>query len=398
MFKRTINGELEAHLLRPKIMKYFTNTGKEKLPEDLPQDIKEPKAFLLRYGAIGDMVFVSPLPRLLKEQGYYVVLNTQPYGLPIMLNNPYIDEIWVQERGVISASKLGEYVGMLSKGFDRVINLSESLEATMLKIPNRPDYKEPRDKEALDKNYYDHTMELAGFPEAKGMKGELYFTEEEERQAKEFLEEYKDNFVVLIALSGSSTSKAYPWYQFLFVTDDIEPKPHYYGMYDEIKELVTITTGSEFDRLYEWNNAKNLRGAGRLSIRETCVLTKYVDLVIGPDTGFIHAAGCYNTPKICLLGQTTKNNLAKYWENDYSIQSPAKCSPCYNLVHDREQCPVNARTGAVECMHMITPDIVAKQIKAVYKQWKRDRFQNRIVTPQEHYNEVGRCQQQSLIL
>jgi ADP-heptose:LPS heptosyltransferase len=48
-------------------------------------------------------------------------------------------------------------------------------------------------------------------------------------------------------------------------------------------------------------------------------LTKFVDLVISPDTGVLHASGCYDTPKIGLLGHTTIENITKYFKNDYSI-------------------------------------------------------------------------------
>jgi ADP-heptose:LPS heptosyltransferase len=379
---RKINEQLRFHKLRPPIIRFLNNKGEELKEYPKPSGRK---VLVIRYGAIGDMVFCSPLPRLLKEQGYYVVMNVQPRGVTVLRYNPYVDEFWYQERNVILNYNLDKYWEMLSEGFDRVINLSGSIEGSVLKHPEKPDYKEPRTEEC-DENYYDRTMRLAGFPEQKGLRGELYFTEEEENWAKEFLSKYKDNFKVLLVPAGSAFSKAWPWWPFVF---------NEMVLYRDIPELITISTGDDWGRLLDWEHPQHVKGTGKLSIRESMILTKYVDLVIGPDTGIIHAAGCYETPKICLLGQCSKNNLTKYWINDYSIQSPAKCSPCYNLIYSRDQCPRGKYTNNCICMEELKPELVIKEIKKIYKEWKREKFHRRklIITPAQYKEEIKQCPQ-----
>ena len=389
---RDHNDRLELHKLRAPLIRYVNSDTSPK--NEFTTDADK-FALLIRYGAIGDMVYASPLPRLLKNDGYYVVVNTQRQGLSVLKDNPYIDEFWFQEKNVIPHQNLDAYWKALSEGFDNVINLTQSIEVTLLKTPQQGNYNEDNIKEIHDVNYYDHTMKLAGYDQ-NGLKGEIYFTEQEEEYAKEFMEPYKGKFTVLVVPVGSSISKAYPYWPFIFVPH-LEVNGRYpanYGLYDEIPDLITITTGDDTSRLLEWNHPQNHRGAGKLSIRETLLLTKYVDLVIGPDTGFLQAAGCFDTPKICLFGHTTRNNIAKYWTNDYSIESPAECAPCYNMIYSLKQCKTDEYWRTCKCMVDLKPEMVIQQVKKVYKEWKRQRFLDgkKIIVPSK-YERIESCQQ-----
>jgi len=372
--KRDINDKIEFQGKRPPLIRYLDRTTEPIKEMDIPEG---KKALIIRWGAIGDMVFVTPIPRLLKEQGYYVVVNCQRPGLMIMQNNPYIDEFWFQESKAIDPQKYDAYWELISKGFDKVINLTQSVEGDLLKFP---DYMHPmrkRKEDRVDENFIDYTLEFSGFKE-RGLKGEIYFSEEEEREAKKFLENFKDKFVVIVVVMGSSISKSYPYWPFIF---------NEATLYKDMPELITITTGDEWGRLLEWDHEHNIKGSSILSVRKSLALCKFSNLVIGPDTGIVNGAGCFDVPKICLLGQTSHNNIAKYWENDYSIQSPAKCSPCYSIVYVREQCEVDPYTHGNVCMKELKPDIVVAQIKKVYKEWKKNNYKSRIITPGEYHQE-----------
>ncbi len=376
--KRDINDRIEFQTKRPSLIRYLDNMVEEIKGIEIPDG---KKVLLIRWGAIGDMVFVSPLPRLLKEQGYYVVVNCQRPGLIILQHNPYIDEFWFQESKAIDPEKYEPYWNLLGEGFDKVINLTQSVEGDLLQFPSYMNSMRERKDDREDDNFIDYTLEFAGFKE-RGLKAEIYFSEAEEIEAKKFLENFQDKFVVIVVLMGSSISKAYPWWPFIFNETTL---------YKDMPELLTITTGDEWGRLLEWDHPNNIKGSSTLSVRKSVLLAKYANLIIGPDTGIINGAGAFDVPKICLLGQTSKNNITKYWENDYSIQAPSKCSPCYRIVYHREQCRVDPVTHGNICMKEISPDMVITQIKKVYKKWKRDKYL-RIVTPSEYYQERTKCQ------
>jgi ADP-heptose:LPS heptosyltransferase len=376
MINRNHNDSLELQKLRPVLLRYLDNHCEELPPS---RDIPSGKtALIIRWGAIGDMVFTSPLPRLIKEQGYYVVVNTQRQGLSVLQENPYIDEFWFQERGVIDPPKMHIYIEKIKDGFDKVVDLTQSIEREMLEMPDDKGFKMADD---LDENYIDHTIRKAGF-DATGLNGELYFTDEEEKAAKDFLEEFKDKFVVLVCLLGSSIHKAYPWWQFIFNEQTL---------YKDMPDLVTITTGDEWARLLDWEHPQNISGSANLPLRKSLLLAKYADLVIGPETGIMNGAGCFDTPKICLLTHSSRDNLCKYWKNDYSLTSLAECSPCHKMVYSREQCEIDPHTTTCQCISQIKPDMVIKRIKEVYKEWKRKKFRA-IITPSQYHEERKSCQ------
>ena len=115
--------------------------------------------------------------------------------------------------------------------------------------------------------------------------------------------------------------------------------------------------------------------SGDIDIRISMAMTKFADLVISPDTGVLHASGCYDTPKIGLLGHTTIENITKHFINDYSVESDpalAECSPCFRLIYDMHlQCPVHTITGSAYCMGVgIVPEKIFEKVKKVYDAYK----------------------------
>ncbi|MHC4316725.1 MAG: methyltransferase domain-containing protein, partial [Planctomycetota bacterium] len=62
-----------------------------------PREKKAKKeALVIRYGAIGDAIWATPLLRQLKKEGYYIVYNCTPYSAQVLKENPNIDEFLLQ--------------------------------------------------------------------------------------------------------------------------------------------------------------------------------------------------------------------------------------------------------------------------------------------------------------
>ena len=326
------------------------------------------RALTIRYGAIGDSIVITPALKRLKEMGYYVILNTSSRGLEVLKNNPNVDEFIPHDES-IPISKVVEHWEELKKKIphDLFINFSESIECNIALHPRNPLYVYSK-KERMEKcnvNYYDTTEKWAKL-EGCQKTPELFFTAEEEESVKKHLK--PDKYNILWCLSGSGSNKAYPW------TD--------YVMGECIKNMPDvhfITVGSERcqileDIVNEFPEGKVTQLAGRIPIRESLLLTKLVDLVISPDTGVLHASGCYDTPKIGLLGHTTKENITKYFKNDYSIESGAECAPCMRLIYEYEvQCPLDWVSKAAYCMHSIEPLTLYGRIKKVREECQKQK-------------------------
>ena len=309
----------------------------------------EKRACVVRYGAIGDMVQMTGVLRKLKDDGYHVTVIASELARDVLKHNPNVDELVVQIRdyvpnkGMVSGN-LVEYWKELSTKYDKFINLTGSAEESLL-IPDgklmtimseiKKDHPELNDqnqfynairfvqKQVGDTNYYDSHMAKAGYAE-KGANGELYFSDQEEIMAQGFRDKYPGRFIVMWVLSGSSYHKRYPYFQQV-AQELVIRNP----------DVLLVSVGDPECALIERSESNRyLPRSGRWNLRTSLVMTKYVDLVIGPETGVLNAAGCFDTPKITMLSHSSHDNLCKYWKNDFCI-APAKedvfCHPCHTL-------------------------------------------------------------------
>jgi ADP-heptose:LPS heptosyltransferase len=322
------------------------------------------KALVIRCGAFGDMIIVSPVFRALKELGYKTYVYTGDRGLTVLRNNPYIDEfIKYEKESEDNPNIQGDWDNVKNKiKPDWFRNFSESIEVNLALHPRSPIYIYPKNERRArcNKNYYDETEKWAGIClQRKGkILPDLHFTEGELTDAKKHLDDKKFNIVW--CLSGSGANKAYPWAD--------------YVMGEILKsnaDVRFITTGDEKCQLIETMSDKNILNlSGRIDFRATMALTRVCQLVVSPDTGVLHAAGSCSVPKIGILGHTTIENITKHFINDYSLDvdsSQAQCGPCFRLIYNHKiQCPVDNLSGAAWCMsHGQPQDRLKQQITRV---------------------------------
>jgi ADP-heptose:LPS heptosyltransferase/predicted SAM-dependent methyltransferase len=318
------------------------------------------RALVVRYGAIGDFIQTTPVLRKLKEEGYHVTVNCSETAKEVLKYSPYVDELVVQIRdyvpnqGVVSGP-LFEYWKELATKYDKFVNLTGAAEETLLVPDSRlmvmmdqigqkhPElneqnrfYNSIRSVQAQvgDTNYYDNHLAKAGYSD-RGMNGELFFSEQEEIMAQGFRDKYPGRFIVMWVLSGSSYHKRYPYFQ-QAAQELIIKNP----------DILLVSVGDPECALLERSESNRyLPRAGRWLLRTTLVMTKYVDLVIGPETGIMNAAGCFDTPKITMLSHSSHDNLCKYWKNDFCVAPDVQdvfCHPCHVLhyIHTvNQECP-----------------------------------------------------------
>lgn len=293
-----------------------------------------PRACVVRYGAMGDMIMLTPLLKQLKSDGYHVTVNCTRYSADILENNPNVDNIILQERDAIYNPDLGEYWKIWEKDYDKYINLSESIEGKLLKVEGRRDYytsKEWRNKEC-NKNYYDYTMLLGGYPESVGRSGELYFSPAELRYAQDFRRKYKSKRIILWALNGSSYHKLYGLFEPV-VRDFLDGHP----------ECIIVTVGDSRTKEYEFEHDRLVCLTGHTTIRQSLSLLTIADCVVGPESMMTNGAGCFDVPKIVFMSHSSPEALTKYWKNCYALEPDttlAPCYPCNQLHYTFDSCPI----------------------------------------------------------
>ncbi len=317
------------------------------------------KALVIRWGAFGDCIIITPALKKLKELGYHVIMSTSQRGMQVFKNNPNIDEFIEGTDNEMSPNELLKYWDKLEKDIapDKTINFSESIECSVAIHPVGPLYNAPKKERAekCNKNYYDFTAEWAGLENCSKLP-ELFFTQQEAEEVKLLVNTNKFN--ILWCMSGSGKQKVFPWTD--YVIGEVL-KTH--------KDIHFITIGDEKCQMLETLGNENITNlSGVISMRQAMHLTRWVDLVVSPDTGILHASGCYETPKIALLGHTTAENITKHFKNVTNIEADCECSPCFRLIYNHQiQCPVEPVTGAAWCMaEGIDPRRVYDAIERVY--------------------------------
>jgi len=324
--------------------------------------MKKKTCLIIRLGAIGDMLIITPVLKRLKELGYYNILHTGETGMNVFKHTSYIDEFIPYKDNSMPKEKLGDYWNELKRVYkpDKFINFTESIECNVALHPTNSAYIYPKEERKVlcNRNYYDVTEKWADITGCD-KRPNLQFSSIEEKEAKEIIQ--PANFNILWQLSGSGKQKVYPWVDFV-IAECIK----------EFSDIHFITTGDYKCKLLETVSDDSITHlAGEIDIRVAICLTKFVNLVIAPDTGVLHASGCFNTPKIGLLGHTTKENITKYFLNDYSIEAECACSPCFRLIYEHGiQCPIEYVTKAAWCMAVgIAPQKIYNTIKKVYDKW-----------------------------
>ncbi len=66
------------------------------------------------------------------------------------------------------------------------------------------------------------------------------------------------------------------------------------------------------------------------SFRESCAFLTTCDAFLGPDSGFLHAAGAMDIPAVGLFAVFPWKLRTAYYSSVFAIQSGAECSPCFH--------------------------------------------------------------------
>ena len=334
-------------------------------------------ACIARYGALGDYIMITPLIKALRDDGYKVTLNGTPYSIDLAKGNPYISNTIIQERNIIPNPLLGDYWKYWTPRYDKYVNLSESIEGKLLKLEGRREFYTPvtwRSSVCQD-NYYDYTLKLGGYENITGQNGELYFNKTEEREAKEILAPYKDNFIIGWGLRGSSYHKNYPLAE-LVCKEFLDKHP------DTI--VLLLGDNASIDREFDLDRVVRL--SGKLNPRQSACLIKHLDCIVSPESFIANVAGCYEVPKIILLSHSGPQNLTKYWKNCTTLTPDPTVAPCYGsdgchqLHYNLDSCPVlelydgatgESFTKTPSCTIAVSPERMLQSLEQVYNTYHK---------------------------
>jgi len=330
------------------------------------------RVMVIRYGAWGDMIIITPLLRFLHNAGHEVYLHTSETGMKVLEHNPHIAKFIPYASKSVPDHELENYWRKVASEnqIDKTINLCESLERAISLHPLDPMYNWPKNERRArcDINFYEQMFiyaraqhpDLVPYPTSASMLPELFFTEDEVKEMESYFRNLGKRRVVLWGLSGSSLNKSYPYTDYIMME-----------VLREYKDVLFITVGDELCQVLEVMKHKNIiRKSGKWSMRQSALACKYASLVVAPDTGLLHAAGCFENPKVGIIGSNTKNNITKHFLNDHSLEADENatpCAPCFRIIYGAStQCPTDPSTGICVCMTKgIHPEKVSNKMKEV---------------------------------
>jgi ADP-heptose:LPS heptosyltransferase/predicted SAM-dependent methyltransferase len=308
---------------------------------------------IVRYGAWGDVIQMSSILPALKAEGYHITLYTVARAWEAVKHDPNIDAVVLQDHEQVPNGWLGPFWEYLAKKYDRFINLSESVEGSLLAMPGRMPYywNTAARQRYMQHNYLEVTHQIAGVKFDKPLM--RYVATEEERAASRTERKRMDGApLIMWVLAGSSIHKVWGG------VDSVLAR-----ILLTFPQAKVITVGDERARdMIEalWvKEPRILRRSGVWNIRQTMGMAQLCDMVIGPETGVMNAVAMEPMPKIALLSHSSVENLTRDWVNTYSISSKSTpCQPCHKMIYAWDQCVRDEASGTAQCQADIHPDQV----------------------------------------
>ncbi len=301
------------------------------------------KYLVVRFSSIGDIVLTTPVIRCLKTQvdGAKIHYVTKKQFVPIISNNPYIDQIHS------FSGNLNALIRELkNEHFDYIIDLHHNLRSALLKSRIRTlSFSFPKlnvqkwllvnlkinrlpDRHIVDR--YLKTVRL--FDVKNDNLGLDYFIPEEDIVKPESLPvEFRKGYIAF-AIGGLHTTKK-------LTAEKI------FGICKEVDKPVVLLGGKE-DRetgceIAEKAGNTIYNACGMYAINQSASLVQQAILVITHDTGLMHIAAAFRKKIISIWGNTIPEfGMFPYYPDPESVivQVPGlSCRPCSKIGF--EKCP-----------------------------------------------------------
>lgn len=334
--------------MKKKIVRYFLLRNRYK-----KIDIKKiDKILFIAYDAIGDMIMTTPVFRELKkiypEKKIGVLCSER--NKDILKYNPYINKIFVKDSKKWYFKNLGILKKIRDEKYDICINLwnkismTEMLFIKLLNVKYRASgvfQKNSENKYNIlteDIKMYDYifgnreekhfakqqisSLEVFGI-KADNLSYDVFISEKEKEKAKIFFKEFENNTKIFFNIFSSEEKRNIKFEDVCFIAQKIEKKYK-----NAILFLSSIPEKRvELIKKIEESNFKNIKIIYETkSILDVVAGIEYVDLLITPDTSFVHIAEALDKPMIVIYSGVIKNyeKVKPFSNKHYAIFSDNK--------------------------------------------------------------------------
>jgi ADP-heptose:LPS heptosyltransferase len=335
--------------------------------------VEKKKLLLVGYRAFGDWIYSCPvLPYLFEKYDVYGEMNFKGEEL-------FHDDLRFKAKAYFYFESIPkeEYAQKAQERLDRVrdqvkpdveINLNGSLEAACIARREQPEFNAPiGDRRVIfgSNGFYDSVFKRCGMetPNPINLEG-LYYPPEIIKWAEDWREKNSDKFIIIMPVNGSSVHKRFRNWK------EVATK-----ILDTYQDSVIYLAGDNADVVKGFSHPRvRYLFWPSLPIKQTFLMTKYADMVIGPETGVMAAAGMWGTPKIMMTSASSVWQVAQYSRNDFSFQLPVACSPCPLSVYQIDDCEnvIDADQERIPaCVREFPVGMIMDRVDYVYRKLRK---------------------------
>lgn len=287
----------------------------------------------VRQGGIGDLLFITPIVRRLKEivPDIHIDVATSEVLKCLLTKNPHINTVLTLKEAKVQKSI-----------YDHIFNFTGGIAANSA----------ARDLHCvdalcswvgLDLEIKDKTLDLVP------IQGQLV-------EARKLLQPLLQKPGRLIGLGTMASAQIRTWPTtytrdlIQTIMDQTDAKVLLIGKTREPKSF----DGFPLDRVASVINSTTLA--------KTVGLISRLDGFVGTDSGLLHIAQALRKPLVGLFGPfNSEIRMNSEFESSISVDADCPCRPCYS--HDSSLCDHMDDKGDVDCMKAILPTIVFRALK-----------------------------------
>ena len=345
------------------------------------------RIFVLAIRAIGDVVLITPVPRLLKQKfptAYLAALADGP-SAQVLQNNSYIDRLFTIDHSsshqLSWMQQFNEWVTLISEirreRFDIVIDLFSGPRSAMLSYLSGASERYGEDFRSRGRGFlYNHPIEISRdgrhLIEQKldlvkallGEKGlqvgklELFLSEKERQQGRHLLGETAHGQMRRIGLipNAGSIWRVWPAERFAELADWLIQK---FGV-----EVILLGGGNDVEvcsKICSLMKGKPRDLSGKTTLRELMAVLGELDLVISNVTGPMHLAVGLSQPKVIgLYGAADTTQYAPWGTYGTMLTKGSTQDAYWDKVDYRQD---------YEILCQITVEDVFHTVKSVMTEW-----------------------------
>ncbi len=308
------------------------------------------KILIIRFSAIGDIAWTSPVIRCCKQQlpNAEIHFCTKAKFGVLVENNPYLDKVHYLNDSLVEL--LGE---LKSENFDYVIDLHSKIRSKIIAFYlgkktytyNKLSFQRflftkfqinfMAGKKHVAERYLDTVKKIGVVNDYKGL--DFFIAAENELSIENFPEVYKNGYASFV-IGASQPTKKLPLEKMAELCFKIKlPIMLLGGKEDfELGEQLISYLDNFISQIEKKPQLLNV--CGKYNLGQSASIVKQSDLVYGHDTGLTHVAAAFGKKIYSIWGPTSPISFAPYMADNVLIENNnLTCRPCSKS--GLKQCP-----------------------------------------------------------